>query len=166
MTDQVQKVTADHLCRDAYLYVRQATSYQELPKKDSLQCQYALVQQVMALGWPSERVVVIDCDLGKSSARTHDRKGFQKLTTAVRGGRVGMVLALDVPRLSRNCRDWHHLLKACASNDTLVFVQDKVHDLARLDDRLLLGLERSMSETPVPRRCPPVAFAAAGSSSL
>ena len=153
MIDQVQKVTPDHLRRDAYLYIRQATIHDELPNSGSLQRQYALRQKAIALGWPSERVVVIDCDLGRSGASTHDRKGFQKLVADVSKGRVGIVLTLDVSRLSRNCRDWHHLLEACALNHTLILVQGDVCDPARIDDRILLGITWLMSDTEAPGQC-------------
>ena len=166
MIDQVHKVTPDHLRRHAYLYVRQATIHEELPNSGNLQRQYALRQKAGTLGWPSERVVVIDCDLGQSGASTHNREGFQKLVADVSEGRVGIVLTLDVSRLSRNCRDWHHLLKACARNDTLILVQDNVYDLSRSEDRLFLGLARPMSETEAPRQCLPAHLADDGSSSL
>ena len=144
MIEQVAKVTPDHLRRDAYLYIRQATIQNGFPKRDSLQRQYDLYQKAVALGWPSQRVVVIDCDLGRSGASTRNRKGFQKLIADVSEGRVGMVLASEVSRLSRNCRDWHDLLEACTSNDTLIFLQDSVHDAACLDDRLLLLLRLAL----------------------
>jgi DNA invertase Pin-like site-specific DNA recombinase len=152
MIDQAQKVTPHHLQRDAYLYVRQATIHEKLPNHGSLQRQYALCQKAIALGWPSERVVVIDCDLGQSGATAHDREGFQKLIAEVSDGRVGIVLAFDVSRLSRNYRDWRHLLEGCASNNTLILVEDDVYDLARFDDRFLLGLARPRSEAEAPRR--------------
>ena len=144
MIEQVAKVTPDHLRRDAYLYIRQATIRNGFPKHGSLQRQYDLYQKAVALGWPSERVVVIDCDLGRSGASIRNRKGFQKLIADVSEGHVGMVLASDVSRLSRNCRDWHDLLEACTSNDTLISLQDSVHDAACLDDRLLLLLRLAL----------------------
>ena len=55
--DGHQKVTASHLQRDAYLYVRQSTLRQVLENTESTQRQYALRQQAVALGWPTERVV-------------------------------------------------------------------------------------------------------------
>ena len=152
MIKQAQKVTPDHLRRDAYLYIRQAVVHGELSHSGSLQRQYALRHKAGTLGWPSERVLVIDCDLGQSGASTHDREGFQKLIADVSEGCVGIVLTFDVSRLSRNCRDWHHLLEVCASNDTLILIQEEVYDPARLDDRSLLGFARAMPEAEVPRR--------------
>jgi DNA invertase Pin-like site-specific DNA recombinase len=168
MIEQGPRITPDHLRRDAYLYIRQATIRKRFPKRDSLQRQYALHQKAVALGWPNERVAVIDCDLGRSGANTHGRGGFQKLIVDVSEGRVGMVLASDVSRFSRNCRDWHDLVKICACNDTLIFLEDEVYDLTGLDDYLLLLVRLALPtfETRVPRRCLPVAPAVNGSSSV
>ena len=54
------KVTASHLKRDAYLYVRQSTVRQVFENTESTKRQYALRQRAVALGWPMERVHVID----------------------------------------------------------------------------------------------------------
>jgi hypothetical protein len=45
----------------------------------STELQYRLVDRAIGLGWPPERVQVIDEDLGKSGAGGVDRHGFQKL---------------------------------------------------------------------------------------
>ena len=63
-----EKVQASHLQRDAYLYVRQSSLQQVFENQESTQRQYALRQRAVALGWPLERIVVIDSDLGKSGA--------------------------------------------------------------------------------------------------
>lgn len=93
------KVTAAHLSRDAYLYVRQSTIRQVFENTESTTRQYALRDRAVALGWPVERVHVIDTDLGQSGA-TADREGFQRLVTEVGLGRAGMVLGLEVSRLA------------------------------------------------------------------
>jgi hypothetical protein len=54
------KVTADHLRRDAYLYVRQSTPRQVVENVESTQRQYALRDRAVAAGWPAERIHVID----------------------------------------------------------------------------------------------------------
>ena len=76
--------------------------------------QYALRERARALGWPDERLLVIDQDLGQSGASTADRLGFQRLVAQVGLGQVGLVLGLEVSRLARNSSDWHHLLEICA----------------------------------------------------
>jgi DNA invertase Pin-like site-specific DNA recombinase len=112
-------VTARHLTRSAYLYVRQSTMRQVIENTESTERQYALRQRAIALGWPSDSVVVIDTDLGQSGAST-DREGFQKLVAEVGMGRAGIVLGLEVSRLARNSTDWHRLLEICAVTDTLI----------------------------------------------
>jgi DNA invertase Pin-like site-specific DNA recombinase len=141
-----QKVTARHLARSAYLYVRQSTVRQVFENTESTQRQYALSQRAVALGWPSERIIVIDSDLGQSGASAVDRAGFQKLVAEVGMGHAGIVLGLEVSRLARNSTDWHRLLEICALADTLILDEDGVYDPADFNDRLLLGLKGTMSE--------------------
>jgi DNA invertase Pin-like site-specific DNA recombinase len=141
-----QKITSAHLSRLAYLYVRQSTLRQVFENTESTQRQYALRERAVALGWPLDRVVVIDSDLGQSGASAADREGFQRLVTEVSLGRVGIVLGLEVSRLARNNTDWHRLLELCALADTLILDEDGLYDPAHFNDRLLLGLKGAMSE--------------------
>ena len=141
-----QKVTASHLQRDAYLYVRQSTLRQVFENTESTKRQYALRERAVALGWPLERIVVIDSDLGQSAASAADREGFQKLVAAVGMGQVGIVLGLEVSRLARSSSDWHRLLEICALTQTLILDEDGIYDPSHFNDRLLLGLKGTMSE--------------------
>ena len=146
MTPEASKVTADHLRRDAYLYVRQSTLRQVVENQESTRRQYDLRQRAVALGWPEERVVVIDNDLGKSGASAADRLGFQRLVGDVGTGRAGIVMGLEVSRLARNSSDWHRLLEICALTDTLILDEDGLYEPGHFNDRLLLGLKGTMSE--------------------
>src|SRR5204863_2882642 len=101
--DAHQKVKASHLKRDAYLYIRQSTLRQVLENTESTKRQYALRERAVALGWPIERIIVIDHDLGQSAASAADREGFQRLVSEVGLGHAGIVLGLEVSRLARNC---------------------------------------------------------------
>jgi len=145
-TEAQQKVTARHLERNAYLYVRQSTMRQVFENTESTQRQYGLRQRAVALGWPAEQVIVIDADLGQSGASAVDREGFQRLVAEVGLGRAGIVLGLEVSRLARNSTDWHRLLEIGAVTDTLILDEDGVYDPAHFNDRLLLGLKGTMSE--------------------
>jgi DNA invertase Pin-like site-specific DNA recombinase len=58
---------------------------------------------------------------------------------------VGLVLGLEMSRLSRSSKDWHHLLEVCAVFGTLLAEQDGVYDPHDPNDRLLLGLKRPPS---------------------
>ena len=144
--DAHQKVTASHLRRDAYLYVRQSTLRQVFENTESTRRQYALRERAVALGWPIERVIVIDSDQGQSGASSADREGFQKLVGEVGMGRAGIVLGLEVSRLARNSTDWHRLLEICALTDTLILDEDGMYNPGDFNDRLLLGLKGTMSE--------------------
>jgi Resolvase, N terminal domain len=104
-----EKVTPSHLKRNAYLYVRQSTLRQVFENTESTKRQYALRQRAIALGWATEQIVVIDCDLGQSGASAVDRAGFQQLVAEVGLGQAGIVLGLEVSRLARSSTDWHRL---------------------------------------------------------
>ena len=141
-----EKVTTSHLKRNAYLYIRQSTLRQVFENTESTIRQYDLRQRAVALGWPVERITVIDTDLGHSAATAADREGFQKLVTEVSLGKAGIVLGLEVSRLARNSTDWHRLLEICALTDTLILDEDGIYDPSHFNDRLLLGLKGTMSE--------------------
>jgi DNA invertase Pin-like site-specific DNA recombinase len=140
------KVTAGHLQRAAYLYIRQSTLRQVLENTESTERQYALRRRAVALGWPDERIVVIDHDQGQSGASTIEREGFQRLVADVGLGKAGIVMGLEVSRLARNCADWHRLLEICALTHCLILDEDGLYDPGHFNDRLLLGLKGAMSE--------------------
>jgi len=60
MNELAKKINADHLERNAYLYVRQSTIRQVFENRESTKRQYALKDRARALGWPAERIKVID----------------------------------------------------------------------------------------------------------
>ena len=146
MTMSSHKVTASHLGRKAYLYVRQSSVQQVFQNTESTERQYALKQRAVALGWRLEDIAVVDCDQGQSGASAADRLGFQHLVAEVSMGRAGVVLGLEVSRLARNNSDWHRLLEICALSNTLIVDEDGVYNPCDFNDRLLLGLKGTMSE--------------------
>jgi DNA invertase Pin-like site-specific DNA recombinase len=146
VTDTNSKVSADHLRRDAYLYVRQSSLHQVMNNTESSRRQYDLRGRAITLGWPLERVIVIDIDQGMSGATAADREGFQRLVADVSLGKAGIVLGLECSRLARNNADWHRLLELCALSNTLICDEDGLYDPSSINDRLLLGLKGAMSE--------------------
>jgi DNA invertase Pin-like site-specific DNA recombinase len=146
MMSERSKVTADHLRRDAYLYVRQSTLHQVADNQESTRRQYGLKERAVGLGWARERVVVIDEDLGQSASGATERTGFERLVGEVGLGKAGLVLGLEVSRLARSSTEWHRLLEICALTDTLILDEDGLYDPAHFNDRLLLGLKGTMSE--------------------
>src|ERR1700724_2983329 len=140
------KITPGHLKKRAYLYIRQSTLRQVFENTESTQRQYALRQRATVLGWPADRIEIIDCDQGQSGASTAEREGFQKLVVEVGLGKAGIVMGLEVSRLAGNCADWHRLLEICALSGTLILDEDGLYDPGHFNDRLLLGLKGTMSE--------------------
>src|SRR5262245_33427526 len=66
-------ITAAHRAKIAFVYVRQSSVNQVTHNAESTDLQYNLVERAVQLGWPLERVVVIDDDLGKSGGSSDER---------------------------------------------------------------------------------------------
>ena len=92
-----EKISADHLRRNAYLYVRQSTLRQVMENTTSTERQYGLRQRAVGLG------------MGDRSGRRHRRgprslrrqlpkgaSGFQRLVADVGMGKAGIVIGLEV----------------------------------------------------------------------
>ena len=141
-----ERVTTAHRAKLAYVYVRQSSLNQVRQHQESTELQYRLVDRTIALGWPHERVQVIDEDLGKSAAGSGERYGFQKLIAEIGLGNAGLVVSLDASRLARNNRDWHQLLELCSVFGVLIADGERLYDPRAYHDRLLLGLSGIMSE--------------------
>ncbi len=140
------KVLPGHLEKLAIVYVRQSSPTQVLEHRESTARQYGFAEQAVAFGWPRERVLIIDEDLGKSGRTAEGRSGFQRLITEVTLNHVGMVLGLEMSRLARSSKDWHAFFEMCAVFGTLIADADGVYDGNDPNDRLLLGLKGIMSE--------------------
>jgi DNA invertase Pin-like site-specific DNA recombinase len=140
------KIQASHYDRLAVVYVRQSHPQQVIRHQESTRLQYGLAERAQALGWAKAQVLVIDEDLGKSADTMAGRSGFQRLVTEVSLAHVGIILGLEMSRLARSNRDWHHLLEVCALFGTLIGDLDGVYDPTDYNDRLLLGLKGAMSE--------------------
>jgi DNA invertase Pin-like site-specific DNA recombinase len=91
-------------------------------------------------------VIVVDEDQGLSGRSAVNRSGFQRLMTEVSLNHVGVVLGLELSRLSRSNKDWHQLIDVCGIFNTLLCDQDGVYDPLDSNDRLLLGMKGAMSE--------------------
>jgi hypothetical protein len=146
------KVSAAHLRRDAYLYIRQSTIKQVLTNTESTRRQYDLRGRATALGWRPDQVIVIDIDQGHSGASVADREGFQRLVADVSLGKAGIVLGLECSRLARNSADWHRLLEICALAGTLICDEDGLYDPCDFNDRMLLGMKGQLCEALCRRR--------------
>jgi DNA invertase Pin-like site-specific DNA recombinase len=145
-TAACSKVTTAHLAKRAYVYIRQSSLAQGIHHRERTDIQYQRVKRATQLGWPSDRVEVIDEDLGKRGASAEHRSGFQWLMSASGLGRVGFGCSLDASRLARNKSEWYQLRELGAIVGTLIADREQLY-APRLDhDRLLLGLSGMMSE--------------------
>src|SRR3954466_2513266 len=144
--ERIEQVTTAHRAKLAYVYVRQSSAGQVRQHQESTELQYRLVDRAAGLGWPRERIEVIDDDLGKSGASGVERHGFQRLIAEIGLGKAGLVLSLDASRLARNNRDWHQLLELCSIFGVLIADGERLYDPGAYHDRLLLGLSGIMSE--------------------
>jgi hypothetical protein len=131
------KITANHLGRAAFVYIRQSTADQLLHNPESRRRQYGLADRARQLGWTT--VEVIDDDLGRSGGGIN-RPGFERLLAAICEGRVGAVFAIEASRLARNGRDWHTLIEFCGLVGTIIVDEDGLYDPRHPNDRLLLGM--------------------------
>jgi DNA invertase Pin-like site-specific DNA recombinase len=147
------KILHHHLERLAVVYVRQSDPQQVLQHRESKELQYNLADRASALGWPRERVLIIDEDQGQSAQSAASRYGFQRLLTEVALDHVGLVLGFQMSRLARSCKDWHQLLELCARFGSLLADLDGMYDPAEYNDRLLLGLKGTMSEAELHMMC-------------
>jgi DNA invertase Pin-like site-specific DNA recombinase len=139
-------ITAEHLQRLAIKYVRQSTIRQVRENTESAYRQYGLQGDLEAFGWAKNNILTIDDDQAHSGASTAGRDGFQRLMSEVAMGRVGIVAALEMPRLSRDNADWAQLVKVCALSGTLLMDEHGVYDPRDRNDRMTLGIKGHLSE--------------------
>ena len=138
--------TAAHRAKLAYVYVRQSSVNQVRQHQESTELQYRLVDRAVGLGWPRERVHVIDEDLGKSG-REHRRTARlpaadcrDRARQCRPGAQPGCLAAgAQQPRLASATRTVLAVRGDLADGERL-------YDPGAYHDRLLLGLSGIMSE--------------------
>jgi Resolvase, N terminal domain len=106
MALRTAKVRDHHMDRKAIVYIRQSNPQQVAEHKESTARQYALADLAVALGWPRDRVAVIDADQGHSGQTAEGRLGFQYILAEVGLDHVGIILGQDASRLARSDPDW------------------------------------------------------------
>ncbi|MFT7484542.1 MAG: DNA invertase Pin-like site-specific DNA recombinase [Candidatus Paceibacteria bacterium] len=143
-SEQSHLIMPDHLAREAIVYIRQSSAEQVRTNVESTRLQRDMREKAIALGW--RHPVVIDDDLGISAGGYSERPGFKDLLTRVATQQVGIILCVDASRLSRNSKDWAHLFELCSLFHTLIADVDQIYDLARPNDRLVMGIKGTVSE--------------------
>jgi DNA invertase Pin-like site-specific DNA recombinase len=142
----ISKIADQHLSRQACIYIRQSTMGQVRFNQESTERQYNLASKAQSLGWSSERIRILDRDLGQSGARTTNREDFKTLVSDVAMGQVGAIFSLEASRLARSNQDWHRLLELCAITGTLVIDEDGCYNPAEFNDGLVLGMKGTFAQ--------------------
>jgi DNA invertase Pin-like site-specific DNA recombinase len=140
------KVRDHHLDRKAIVYIRQSSPQQVAEHKESTARQYALADVAVALGWPRDRVEVIDADQGRSGQTIEGRRGIQYILAELGLDHVGILMGQDASRLARSDPDWVPMVRSCGLFRALLGDYDGLYDPTDFNDRLLLGLKGIMSE--------------------
>src|SRR5947208_2650490 len=145
-SQRLAKVRDHHLARKAIVYVRQSSPQQVVEHKESTARQYALADVAVALGWPRDRVEVIDADQGRTAQTVEGRRGIQYILAELSLDHVGILLGQDASRLARSDPDWVPMVRSCGLFHALLGDYDGLYDPTDFNDRLLLGLKGIMSE--------------------
>jgi DNA invertase Pin-like site-specific DNA recombinase len=140
------KVRDHHLARKAIVYIRQSSPQQVAEHKESTARQYALADVAVALGWPRDRVEVVDADQGRTAETVEGRQGIQYILAELSLDHVGILLGQDASRLARSDPDWVPMVRSCGLFHALLGDYDGLYDPTDFNDRLLLGLKGIMSE--------------------
>lgn len=144
--NDVSKIEREHLERLAYVYIRQSSLYQVQFNTASTARQYNLVERAKELGWPDEKIIMVDQDQGQSGASLAGRDGFKIMMRDILMGNVGAVFSLEASRLARDSSDWHLLVKLCITRNTLIIDEQGIHNPRVFNDRLLLSIKGTLSD--------------------
>lgn len=138
------KIHPSHLERWAIVYVRQSSPQQIHRHKESAQVQANLQLRAQHLGWPVERIRILEGDQGRSGTTTVGRDDFAWLLAEIALGHVGLVLGFQINRLAREDEACCRLIRTCAAFDTLVADLDGVYHPLDFNDRMILNIKGLM----------------------
>jgi len=141
-----EKIQACHLQRLAIDYVRQSGPGQVRNNRESPRRQRALKERARELGWPEQRILVLEEGRARSASSTYGRSAYRELAEKVIAGEVGIILAVEVSRWARDNAAWQLLLRDCIFADVLLADEQKVYDLNDPHDRVILGIEGVLAE--------------------
>lgn len=141
-TGSSSQVTEWHCAGELAVYLRVSTEGQKNRKTEEYQ--RAQVKQLSALGF--QRLRVIDEDLGKSGATTHNRTGWQALEADIEAECVRGLAVTEVSRLGRDDLTLFKFLRLCKRKNVLLFENGILRDLREISDSMLLKLQAVISE--------------------
>jgi DNA invertase Pin-like site-specific DNA recombinase len=98
------KITPEHLSKIIIIYIRQSSQHQVQRNTESQALQYKLAERAKQLGWPAQKIVILDNDLGVTATGVKKRQDFDDLLQRLCSGEVGAVMFFSASRLaSRPC---------------------------------------------------------------
>jgi Resolvase, N terminal domain len=103
-------ITDRHLGLQASVYIRQSTPQQILDHRESRERQYELVNYAVALGWPRDRILIVDDDQGLTGTTAENRSGFHRILAEVTMEHVGLIVGIEMSRLARSNKVTVHSL--------------------------------------------------------
>lgn len=139
-TDTRSRVDTSKL---AVVYLRQSTPGQLRDNVVATEEQYRLREIPASFGFPEERILVVDEDLGVSGQTIAGRKGMLRVLELLEQGSVSCVVVRDIGRLTRDefNADIGLIARQCYQSGALIVTPDKVYDPADPSDQLMLGLQ-------------------------
>jgi len=91
---KTEPIQETHRQKLACIYLRQSTLKQVRQHQESTERQYALREKALQLGWPSERILILDRDLGISGTQMANRPDFKRLVAAAHA--KGIAILVDM----------------------------------------------------------------------
>lgn len=145
MLDLNTALTGRALSKHAQVFVRQSSDKQRQEHTGSADLQLQEAAYLEVLGWPADRIEVVDAR-GESGRAGAHRPQFAHLLESVRSGRVGIVAVGRSDRLGRNDVDSAIFLEAAALSHTLVMVGGRIYNPASDADSMMLGMMAKFAE--------------------
>jgi DNA invertase Pin-like site-specific DNA recombinase len=126
----------------AAIYLRQSTLGQVREHTTATDEQYRLREIPERLGFPADRILVVDDDLGVSGQTIAGRKGMLRVLDLLERGRACCVVVRDISRLTRDefNADIGLIARACYQAGARIVTPEKTYDPADPSDQLMLGL--------------------------
>ena len=141
----IEKIKNHHIQKKAVVYVRQSSLNQVQKNRESTKRQRALKQKVMGFGWCEKDILVIE-DLGISGTIKTGRAGYQRILEMVLNNELGLIISIEMSRLSRDQMEWQNIFRLCSSYNILLGDEGNIYDVNDANDRVLLGILGSISD--------------------
>ena len=139
-------ITPEHLRRKALVYLRQSSLEQVEKNTGSQAYQRNQVELARAFGWPDDLIEVIDEDLGKSGSSVDRRTGWQRMLDQIAARSVGIIIAVNISRLSRELLPLEHLRVLALYHGTLLCVDGRIIDPSNPNDIVVAQITGSIAQ--------------------